>query len=124
VPTDRERQYIQKEWIRKKMLAVYARQHSAVIDTTNGVENFHSVIAKHNSGKSLRQQYVSSPLSAYILAVSQIADSIRRLVARLLGIGERIQADAKDSAQNTASQGGRLIATVEKILFACSEVVC
>ncbi|KAK9242116.1 hypothetical protein V1506DRAFT_572398 [Lipomyces tetrasporus] len=90
-PTDHDRQYIQKEWKdRKKMWAAYARQHSArllQIDTTNGVENFHSLIKKHNSGKSFRQKY-----------------SIKGLVAHLLALGERIKEAAKRSAQNFRTQ--------------------
>ncbi|KAK9327144.1 hypothetical protein V1520DRAFT_372265 [Lipomyces starkeyi] len=83
--------YIRKEWKdRKKLWAAYARLHSAIllqINTTNGVENFHSVIKKHNSGKSLRQKY-----------------SITGLVAHLLALGERIQEEAKRSAPKFRTQ--------------------
>ncbi|KAK9482000.1 hypothetical protein V1527DRAFT_477777 [Lipomyces starkeyi] len=61
----------------EEMWAAYARQHSAIllqIDATNGVENFNSLIKKHNSGKSLRQKYVPSPISASILTVSKDTD--------------------------------------------------
>ncbi|KAK9233853.1 hypothetical protein V1525DRAFT_392049 [Lipomyces kononenkoae] len=79
-PTDRDRDYIRKEWQeRKKMWAAYARHHSAIllqIDTTNCVENFHS-------GKSLKHKY-----------------SIKGLVAHLIDIGERIMEDARRAAEN------------------------
>ncbi|KAK9315909.1 hypothetical protein V1522DRAFT_69693 [Lipomyces starkeyi] len=70
--TDSDREYIKKEWKeRKHIWAAYARQHSAVLlqaDTTNSVENYHSVIKSHNTGKSLKNKYEFSsfPYLPYI----------------------------------------------------------
>ncbi|KAK9427155.1 hypothetical protein V1505DRAFT_318055 [Lipomyces doorenjongii] len=81
-PTDSDKEYARKEWKeRKHTWAASARQHSAVllhVDTTNSVENFHSVIKSHNSGKSLKKKY-----------------SITGLVAHLRVLGQRIKEDAK-----------------------------
>ncbi|KAK9327740.1 hypothetical protein V1520DRAFT_29460 [Lipomyces starkeyi] len=84
------------------MGAAYARQHSAILLQIVR-PNFHSAIKKHNSGKSLRQKYVPSPISTSILAVYKNAD-IRSRAAHLLALGERIQEDVKRSAQNLRTQ--------------------
>ncbi|KAK9427748.1 hypothetical protein V1505DRAFT_358484 [Lipomyces doorenjongii] len=104
-PTSHDRQYTLERNGRTGNFVSSVRSptfgHMLEIDTTNGIEHFHSVIKKHNNGKSLIQKYVLNPISTSILAVSKNADIRRRPCG---AVGERIQEDAKRSAQNFRTQ--------------------